>query len=180
MKGKFLTDEEILYLEDNLSDLILLLKNAYDELQDEIFNSNKLDDYAKEILKENNFFKDYKYAFTNGCCFYFARLMKTVLPNFIFVMRTTNDFYYLNIYTHVLLRKGYKYFDVNYEKDNINVYRFDHYIYTDADNKSLEFARTRFSILDDDIYEKLKYKFYRNIKAYLKQNNNKVITYKKK
>lgn len=168
MKGEFLTSDEIIYLEQHLSELILLLKNAYDELQDEIFNSDKFDDYEKEILKENAFFKDYKYAFTNGCCFYFARLMKTVLPDYIFVMRTTNDFNYFNMYTHVLLRKGCKYFDVNYEDDNINIYRFDHYIYTDADNKSLEFARTHFSILDDEIYEKLKYKFYRNIKDYLK------------
>ena len=181
MRKEFLTDEERAFLEEHLTNVIGLFKQAHYELVNEISNLKRITEYELEILNENQFLNNSEFAFMNGCCFYFARIMKTIFPEYTFVIECLKD--YKNYPTHILLRKGDKFFDILYDENTKFKYQYykNHPIkfYRDADDKDLKYARKKFAIIDDEIYGKLKYKFYRNIKVYLNKNY-KLKTYIKK
>ena len=158
MKKEFLTDEERLYLEEHLSDVINLFKQACAELKEEL----------KQIYNTKGNFDDKSYNrflkwaiddfFTCGYCFYFVRIMKTIFPTSTFVVEFTGS-----RRVHILLNNNGVIFDI-YKMEN--KYRWD---YRDANDKDLRWARTKFSIMNQELYEKLKYRFYKNIKNYLNE-----------
>lgn len=151
MKKEFLTNEERLYLEEHLEEIIELFKQAHDEIKEEL--NNKCCLVKKRLSSKTTtdlFFKDSITAYTRGYCFYFARIMKTIFMNYNFVMQPG----------HILLKNEERVFDITYE-DQSYMY------YYDADAKDLKRVRLGFREMDQELYEKLKYKFYRNIKSYL-------------
>ncbi len=178
MKKSFLTNEETLFLEENLDILLKLFKSAHQEMIDEFYNDYFLQKNRDYTLYSSTFLNSTEFAFSNGYCFYFARLLKTVLPHYKFIIKFSEIDRDLRV--HILLKHESKegYFDVSYGH---KIYNCPKGLYKDTDNYDLWYAKKCFGKLDKEIYEKLKYKFYRNIKEFLnaKHNDNKAIKIKR-
>lgn len=159
MKKEFLTDEERIYLEENLNDVIELFKDAHEELRLELKSKCTR---TRNKLERSDFtyllFKEPITCYTYGYCFYFARITKTIFPHSEFVVNEVND--YLK---HVFLKLDSNVFDIEYNDKKSETTL----MYRDANEKDLKYITKWFGHMDIDMYEKLKYKFYRNIKSYL-------------
>lgn len=156
MRTDFLTEEERLYLEEHLEEVILVFRQSCDELKEELKIIYKVNG-AFEHSSYNRFLKwSIDTFFTCGYCFYFARIMKTIFTTATFVVEFTGA-----RRVHFLLNYNGTIFDI-YKIEN--EYRWD---YKDANSSDLKYARTKFKKMDQELYEKLKYRFYKNIKEYL-------------
>ena len=158
MQRDFLTDDERNYLEEHLPKVIELFKDAHEELRTELLN--KCFPVVKK-LKKSEFtsllFEDPITAYTCGYCFYFARIMKSIFSDLEFVVESnTNEFP-----THIFLKSKNEVFDITYNSKETKLE------YRKANICDLKYITLFFCNMDENMYEKLKYKFYRNIKAYL-------------
>ncbi len=168
MKHDFLTEEELDFLSNNISDVVELFKEAHIEVKEELMN---MCNTSRHKILNNN--KSYKKiltypttAYNNGYCFYFARIMKTLFPDSAFVV--IHDDY--ELIDHIAIEYKGNLIDINFNDDEKT---FDLSNSQYATKKDLSYANNMFHEMNNEIYEKLKYKFLRNIKDYLDKKINK-------
>lgn len=163
MKHDFLTDEELIFLTDNISDVVELFKLAHIEVKEELHH---MCNTRRHKLLDNNisYKKILTYpetAYNDGYCFYFARIFKTIFPKSRFAV-VRDD----NLPTHIFLEYNCELIDINFN-DEDKPFDLTNGDYAMIDD--LSYANNMFHEMNKEIYEKLKYKFLRNIKNYLNE-----------
>ena len=103
----YVDKDTIDFLEKDVEAVIYLLKKAYISTK-EYYKGKALSDFL--------YFNTYK-TFTNGYCFYFARMLKSIYKNARFV---SNDKYYAHI-SHIFINIKGNIYDV-YGKRNLSKY----------------------------------------------------------
>lgn len=167
------SEEERQYLKGNINDVILIFCESHMELKKKLKKNEKKTEqlFQNDYYRKETFLKESSYAFSSGYCFYFARIMKKVFPDFK---------YYFNEYgIHVIIGDGNLFFDINGVVD-IFSQELDMYIYFLATTENLQKAKKEFPYLDDEIYEELKSIFYNKLREYLNGHIGKGKKYKEK
>ncbi len=145
------------FLENNVEDVIELIKKAYEKTR-EFYNGTFIDDFL--YFPANN-------TFNNGYCFYFARMLKTIYKNASFVVR---DKHYAHI-GHIFILINEKVYDVNGEH-TLKGY----YVLTD---KELRMIGLNHHEVNEKVYETFKEYFHKYLNNYVKFNNTVIDNIKK-
>ena len=165
MKHNFLTEEELEFLSNNIADVVELFKEAHIEVKVELqYMCNTI---RHKILDNNNSYKKIllqpETAYNDGYCFYFARIIKTIFPDSNFIV--IQDDY--ELIDHIALEYNGELIDINFN-DEEKPFDLSNAKY--ANIEDLSYANNMFHSMNNEIYEKLKYKFLRNVKSYLNKN----------
>ena len=103
----------------------------------------------------------------NGYCFYFARLLKSIYKDALFVVGDKN---YAHI-GHIFIKINDNIYDVLGKRTLKN-----YYVLT---NEELEMIALNHKYIDKDVYEKFKEYFYDYVDLYRRYNLNFIKCYKK-
>ena len=136
------------FLEKDVEAVIYLLKKAYISTK-EYYKGKALSDFL--------YFNTYK-TFTNGYCFYFARMLKSIYKNAHFV---SNDKYYAHI-SHIFIKIKGDIYDV-YGKRNLSKYET-------LENEELEKINLNHMEVEREIYETFKMYFHKYLDLYINYN----------
>lgn len=136
------------FLEENIEAVIELIKKAY--LSTKEYYGNKI---TEDFLYMNT-----RRTFTNGYCFYFARILKSIYKNAKFVVADKHYAHISHIYIYI---NGYMY-DVNGKRKLKR-----HYTLT---NEELQKIRLNHMPIDNDVYCKFKDYFYKYLDEYMTYN----------
>ena len=136
------------FLEENVEAVIFLLKKAYISTK-EYYKGKSFSDFL--------YFNTYK-TFTNGYCFYFSRMLKSIYKNACFV---SCDKYYAHI-SHIFIKIKGDIYDV-YGKRNISKYE-------KLENKELEKIGLNHIEVESEIYETFKMYFHKYLDLYINYN----------
>lgn len=161
---KLFDEDDVIFLLENIDDVINLFKYVHDELKVKYKNLDRCD--MKRLFKTENNYKlfmlDSNYTFLNGYCYFLASLINDLIPNFKLVG--------LNNGKHVFLENHDNYIDIrgNIRKNKPFWYFYnkDDFIY--VDDKYLDYVRRRYPSFTKALYNEFKYELYKNLKEYLK------------
>lgn len=161
MKHDFLTEEELEFLSNNISDVVELFKQAHIEVKVEL--QYMCNTSRHKLLDNNSSYKKIltfpETAYNDGYCFYFARIVKNIFPESRFAVVRDDD-----LPTHIFLEYNGELIDINFndEEKPFDLSNGDY-----AKLEDLSYANSMFHEMNNEVYEKLKYKFLRNVKSYL-------------
>lgn len=146
---RYYVDKDVnIFLEENVEIVIELIKKAY--LKTKLYYNNKLlDDFL---------YMNVNYTFNNGYCFCFARLLKSIYQNAMFVVADKNYAHISHIFIYI---NGYAY-DVNGKRKLTN-----YYVLT---KDELEKINLNHKQVSDEVYHKFKYYFHKYLDEYIKSN----------
>lgn len=144
----YVDDELNCFLEENIEAVIELIKKAYVSTK-EHYKNNVYDDFL---------YFDIEKVFTNGYCFYFARVLKSVYKNAKFVVADKN---YAHI-SHIFILINNEVYDIK-GKRNLKNY----FVLTNIELKIIDKNHNR---INDDIYKTLKCYFNKYLVEYIKCN----------
>ena len=136
------------FLEKDVEAVIYLLKKAYISTKEH---------YKGKALSDFLYFNIYK-TFTNGYCFYFARMLKSIYKNAHFV---SYDKYYAHI-SHIFIKIKGDIYDV-YGKRNLSKYET-------LENEELEKINLNHMEVEREIYETFKMYFHKYLDLYINYN----------
>ena len=136
------------FLEKDVEAVIYLLKKAYISTKEH---------YKGKALSDFLYFNTYK-TFTNGYCFYFARMLKSIYKNAHFV---SYDKYYAHI-SHIFIKIKGDIYDV-YGKRNLSKYET-------LENEELEKINLNHMEVEREIYETFKMYFHKYLDLYINYN----------
>ncbi len=136
------------FLEENVEAVIFLLKKAYISTKEY---------YKGKSFSNFLYFNTYK-TFTNGYCFYFARMLKSIYKNACFV---SYDKYYVHI-SHIFIKIKGDIYDV-YGKRNLSKYEM-------LENEELEKISLNHIEVESEIYETFKMYFHKYLDLYVNYN----------
>ena len=138
------------FLEENVEAVIELLKKAYISTK-EYYRGKAFSDFL--------YFNVYR-TFTNGYCFYFARMLKSIYKNACFV---SYDKYYAHI-SHIFIKIKDDIYDV-YGKRNLSKY-------DRLENEELQKISLNHREVESEIYETFKRYFHNYLNLYISYNKS--------
>lgn len=153
------------YIPDNEYDFFYENVEAVIELAKKAYNSTKC--YYKDDKTEDFLYFNINKTFMNGYCFYFARLLKSIYKDALFVVVDKN---YAHI-GHIFIKINDNIYDVLGKRTLKN-----YYVLTDEE---LKLIALNHKYIDKDVYEKFKEYFYDYVDLYRKYNLNFIKCYKK-
>ena len=146
---RYYMDEDLdAFLEENVEAVIELIKKAYISTKE----------YYKDKIEDDFLYFNMYKTFTNGYCFYFARMLRSIYKNAKFIVVDHNYATISHIYTYI---NGFAY-DIN-GKRILNEY----FILT---NKELKIINLNHKQIKDDIYGYFKWCFYNYLNDYINYN----------
>ncbi|MGN1268198.1 MAG: hypothetical protein ACI4U0_01640 [Candidatus Aphodocola sp.] len=144
----YIDDELYEFLQKDVEAVIELIKKAYKSTKEY---------YENKITDDFLYFNMYK-TFTNGYCFYFARLLKSVYKDGKFVVSDKN----YATFSHILLKINDDIYDIKGKRELKKYYILD--------NKIIHKIDENHNIINEEIYKTFKKYFYEYLEQYVLYN----------